>query len=393
MLRKSMVSLAASVGLAALSAEPATAQGTLNGQAPIVIAHRGASGIRPEHTIEAYTKAIELGADFIEPDLVMTKDGHLIARHDNILDFSTNVRDVAMTDPEIAALKTTKSIDGGAPFEGYFSEDFTLTQIQKLKATERRVGEPPVPFRPANAAYDNLYDIPTLQQVIDLAKAQNVGIYPETKHPTHFANNGLDMNQTLVNVLHANYSNAADEPVFIQSFEIENLKQLDTMTNLPLVQLFWLPDTKAFDVEQAGGTLTYGDMATPQGLAEIATYADGVGPEKYSYIIPLDANNHLTVPTSFVADAHNANLLVHPFTFRAENRSLPDEFRIGVDPLALGDSFGEMQAFFATGIDGFFSDQTDIGRAAVDAFVPEPAGAALLAIGGLAAVQARRRRA
>lgn len=339
----------------------------LQSPAPIVIAHRGASGYLPEHTLAAYAVAILQGADFIEPDLVMTKDGHLVARHDNVLDLTT---DVARR-PEFAQRRTTKAVDG-VSVTGWFSEDFTLQEIKTLRAIER------IPdARPANARFDGQFEVPTLQEVIDLAKAyekvvgRKIGLYPETKHPTYFDRLGLSMEEPLVRILHRNGYQGKRDKVFIQSFEIGNLRNLRRMTNLPLVQLLWL-EGKPYDVEAHGGTLTYDQMATPRGLAEIATYADGVGPEKNHFIIPLDANGdlHAANATRFVRNAHAAGLLVHPYTFRAENRFLPRNYRgTSGDPNAAGNVAGEMQVFLGTGIDGFFTDQTDIGVRARDALV------------------------
>ncbi len=338
-----------------------------NERMPIVIAHRGASGYVPEHTLAAYSIAILQGADFIEPDLVMTKDGHLVARHDNVLDLTTDVASHA----EFAGRKTTKSVDG-IVITGWFSEDFSLAEIKTLRAIER------IPdARPANTRFNGQFPVPTLQEIINLVKAhekasgRKIGIYPETKHPTHFDGLGLSMEEPLVAILHRNGYQGKRDRIFIQSFEIRNLQDLRRLTNLPLVQLLWL-EGKPYDVEAASGTLTYDQMATPQGLAQIATYADGVGPEKYHFIIPRDAAGNLDTAhaTRFVKNAHAVGLKVHPYTFRAENRFLPTNFKSasGV-PNELGDSDGEIQAFLATGIDGFFTDQTNIGVQARDAFV------------------------
>lgn len=331
-------------------------------QAPLVIAHRGASGYLPEHTLAAYSVAILQGADFIEPDLVMTRDGHLIARHDNVLDLTT---DVAKR-PEFASRKTTKTIDG-VTVTGWFSEDFTLREIKTLRAIER------IPdVRPANTRFDGHFEIPTLQEVIDLARkmhhvvGREIGLYPETKHPTYFNDIGLSMEEPLVWTLHRNGYWSKHDKVFIQSFEISNLKKLNRMTRLPLVQLLWL-EGKPYDIEAVGGSLTYDQMATAEGLKAIAKYADGVGPEKYHFILPRDANGelHLNNATHFVRDAHKVGLKVHPYTFRAENAFLPANFKNGSSPLDRGNSEAEIQLFLQTGIDGFFTDQPDAGRKAV----------------------------
>lgn len=336
---------------------------------PIVIAHRGASGYRPEHTLASYALAIEMGADFIEPDLVMTKDGHLIARHDNVLDLTT---DVARR-PEFANRKTQKTVDG-TPTSGWFSEDFTLTEIKRLRAIER------IPdIRPQNQRFDGEFEIPTLQEILDLIAmsekitGRGIGIYPETKHPTYFQRLGLAMEQPLVEQLHRHGYEKKRDRVFIQSFEISNLKALRALTPLPLMQLLWL-EGKPYDVTAAGGTTTYDTMATAVGLRDIAHYADAVGPEKNHFIIPLDHDGNLDIAhtTQFVARAHAAGLHVHPYTFRAENHFLPTRSRSSSDTRALGDVAQEIEAFLAAGVDGFFVDHADIGVRVRDTFLGRP---------------------
>ncbi len=335
---------------------------------PIVIGHRGASGYAPEHTLPAYLMAIEQGADFIEPDLVMTRDGHLVARHDNVLNLTTDVASRS----EFADRKTTKIVDG-APVEGWFSEDFTLAEMKRLRAIERMPND-----RPANQRFDGLFQVPVLAEILELAQAmervtgRRIGLYPETKHPTYFKQLGLPMGEKLVSVLGQYGYRRETDPVFIQSFEIGNLQELNNMTRLPLVQLLGLAG-KPYDVEAAGGALTYAQMASPAGLREIAKYADGVGPEKYRFIIPRQASGQLDVahPTSFVQDAHGVGLLVHPYVFRAENKYLPADFQGPGGPTDRGDAAGEVKAFLETGIDGFFIDQPDIGVKARDEFMEE----------------------
>ena len=324
---------------------------------PIVIGHRGASGYRPEHTLASYRLAIELGADFIEPDLVSTKDHVLVARHENDI---TGTTDVA-SHPEFASRRTTKVVDG-ASVTGWFTEDFTLAELRTLRAKERL---PDV--RPQNTAFDGLERIPTFQEVIDLAKRSGVGIYPETKHPTYFRGIGLPLEEPLLATLRANGLDRADAKVFIQSFEVGNLKRLHRMTRVPLVQL--LDELgKPFDFVQSGDPRTYADLAKPAGLEEIATYARGIGPNK-NLIVPRDSTNHLRQPTSLVRDAHRAGLLVHPFTFRNENTFLPEDFRQG-NPAspeflrARGDSPAEFRLFFGLGVDGLFTDNSDTAVAA-----------------------------
>jgi glycerophosphoryl diester phosphodiesterase len=323
---------------------------------PLVIGHRGASGYRPEHTLASYRLAIEMGADYIEPDLVSTKDHVLVARHENDI---TGTTDVA-SHPEFAARKTTKTIDGVA-HTGWFTEDFTLAELRTLRAVERL---PDV--RPANTAFNGLYQVPTFQEVIDLAKRAGVGIYPETKHPTYFDSINLSLEEPLLAALRANGLDSRRAKVFIQSFETSNLKELNGETRVPLVQL--IDEVGApYDLVAAGDPRTYADLVTPAGLAEIATYADGIGPSK-NLIVPRDAAGNLLDPTSLVRDAHRAGLVVHPWTFRRENTFLPLDFRQGnpASPEYLrapGDLPAELRLFFRLGVDGVFSDNPDVAVA------------------------------
>lgn len=321
---------------------------------PLIIAHRGASGHVPEHTLAAYALAILQGADYVEPDLVMSKDGHLVSRHDNELGLTT---DVAQR-PEFAERKRTQTVDG-TPLTGWFSEDFTLAELKTLRTIER------IPtIRPSNTRFDGQFEIPTLQETIDLVKRLQasqervIGLYPETKHPTHFQQLGLAMEAPLVKVLAANGYDSADAPVYIQSFEVDNLKALSQLTAVPLVQLLWI-EGQPYDQEAKGGTLSYADMLTPDGLNAITGYAKGIGPEK-SQVIPRDAKGNLGTPTALVRDAHAAGLTVHPFTFRAENHFLPADLRSEGGPEKQGDIEEEIRRFLATGIDGLFIDQPDI---------------------------------
>jgi len=321
---------------------------------PLVIGHRGASGYRPEHTLASYRLAIGMGADFIEPDLVSTKDHVLVDRHENEISMTTDVAD----HPEFADRKTTKTIDG-VSLTGWFTEDFTLAELRTLRAKER------IPeLRPDNTVFNGLYQVPTFQEVIDLAKRAGVGIYPETKHPTYFDSIGLSLEEPLLTALRANGYQGPKAKVFIQSFETGNLEELNRRSGLPLVQL--LSDVGApYDLVAAGDPRTYADLSTPEGLAEIATYADGMGPSK-NQIVPRDADQNLLEPTSLVDDAHRAGLLVHPYTFRNENNFLPADFRQG-NPAsppaeylrATGDAPAEYRLFFRLGVDGLFSDNPD----------------------------------
>jgi glycerophosphoryl diester phosphodiesterase len=324
----------------ALSLSLMLASGVNAADRPIVIAHRGASGLLPEHTIAAYTRAIDDGADFIEPDLVPTRDGVLVARHENEISGTTDVASRA----EFADRKTTKTIDG-ASVTGWFTENFTLAELKTLRARER------LPEL-RGTANDGRFEIPSLDEIITLAKARGVGIYPETKHPTYFAAIGLPLEAKLVAALDAAGWRDADAPVFIQSFEVTNLKRLDGMTGVRLIQLV------AAEGGPADGTYrSYAEMLTPEGLKAVAAYADGIGPEK-TLVIPRGPDMRLTSPTRLVADAHAAGLKVHPWTFRAENYFLPTDHRKGEDPRAHGDLVGEIRAYLATGIDGLFSDFT-----------------------------------
>jgi len=325
----------------------------------LIIGHRGSAGYRPEHTLAAYELGARMGADYIEPDLVTTKDHVLVARHEPNI---TDTTDVA-SHPEFASRKTTKTIDGVTQ-TGWFTDDFTLAELKTLRAKERL---PDV--RQRNTLYDGRYQVPTFQEVIDLVKRldrelhRDIGIYPETKHPTYFRAEGLPLEELLVQTLNRNGLNRRGAKVFVQSFEISNLKALNKVLRVPLVQLLDSPDVKPGDVLAAGGTTTYGDLATAAGLKGVAEYADGVGPFK-DYIIPRDASGHSLAPTSFVADAHAAGLVVHPYTFRNENQFLPLEDRRGADPNAYGNAFAEDQRFFAAGVDGIFTDNPDTGVAA-----------------------------
>ncbi len=317
---------------------------------PIVIAHRGASGLRPEHTLAAYDLAIDQGADFIEPDLVPTKDDVLVARHENAIADTTDVAD----HPEFASRRTTKTIDGHN-LTGWFVEDFTLAELKTLRAKERLPK-----LRPANTAYDGRFEIPTLAEIIALAKRRSaetgrtIGIYPETKHPTYFAGIGHPTDLLLVAQLKAAGWDSATAPVFIQSFEVKNLQRLHAVTRVRLIQLI---DGEGGPADAAQPS--YAAMITPAGLKAVAGYAYGIGPNKGM----LWAG---TMPSSLVADAHEAGLRVHPWTYRAENMFVPDRFRRGTDPAAHADIAAEIDAGLAQGIDGFFTDFPLYGAQARD---------------------------
>jgi glycerophosphoryl diester phosphodiesterase len=327
----------------------------------LVIGHRGASGYRPEHTIAAYDLAIRMGADYIEPDLVSTKDGVLVARHENEISGTTNVAD----HPEFAARKTTKLIDG-VSLTGWFTEDFTLAELKTLRAIER------IPdIRQQNTIYNGRFQVPTLQEVIDLALSRGVGIYPETKHPTYFDSIGLSLEEPLVAALRANDLDDASDEVFVQSFETTNLRELNRLINVPLVQLI-AGSGAPYDLVARGIPVTYDSMVTRRGVAVIATYADGIGPDK-NRVIPRDAAGFLLEPTALVNNAHNVGLVVHPYTFRAENTFLPADFRSSDDPAEYGDLIGELHLFFSVGVDGVFTDNPDIAVYARAIFQPAAA--------------------
>jgi glycerophosphoryl diester phosphodiesterase len=323
---------------------------------PILIAHRGASGERPEHTIASYTLAIEQGADFIEPDLVLTKDGILVARHENEISTTTDVAD----HPEFASRKATKVIDGHS-VKGWFTEDFTLAELKMLRAKERLPK-----LRPANTAYDGQFTIPTFDEIIALAQAKSketgrrIGLYPETKHPSYFASIGLPHEGPLLAALEGAGYTRKDDPVFIQSFEVGNLIALSSRTSLRLIQL----------VDADGGPAdrpetTYAEILADEGLKSVARYAAGIGPAK-DLIIRRTLLGALDGSTGLVRRCHAAGLEVHPWTFRAENFFLPLGLRNGINPRSTGDLAEEIRLFLAEGIDGLFCDFPGIARAVID---------------------------
>lgn len=381
-----LASLLASFACGLGAATPGAAQTvpTLDGKKPLIVGHRGASGHRPEHTLESYKLAIEQGADFIEPDLVATKDGVLVARHEPMLSGTTDVS----TRPEFAARKTVKKVDG-VETDDWFAGDFTLAEIKTLRAKQA--------FADRDPSHDGKYLIPTFQEVIDLAKAESartgrtIGLYPETKHPIFHAAIGLPLEDRLLDMLKAAGWTEKSAPVIIQSFETANLKYLRGKTQLRLVQLvdadgvdkdggivLAAPFDKPYDFVVTGDKRTFKDLVTAEGLKEIKTYADGVGPWK-PYLLagkqvigddgkPKDLNGDgkideqdrvLIAPTSVVKDAHAAGLFVHTWTFRSEPKRLTSDFK--------GDPAAEYKAFFDLGIDGVFSDFPDAAVKARDA--------------------------
>lgn len=333
---------------------------------PVIIGHRGASGYVPEHTLASYFLAIQQGADFVEPDLVSTQDGVLVARHENEIGGTTDVD----AHPEFADRRTTRTVDGTS-IEGWFTEDFTLAELKTLRARERIAQ-----LRPANARFDGQFEIPTLDEILDLvhgadivrahsARARHepaprrIGIYPETKHPSYFSAIGLSLEQPLLAALSRHGYEGPDAPIFIQSFETANLKQLRTLTQIPLVQLIAAAGAP-FDWVAAGESRNYAGMVTRRGLAQVATYADAVGVEKI-LVIPRTADGGLGSRTTLIDDAHAEGLLVHAWTFRAENHFLPEPLRHGADPAALGDLAGELTPYLKAGLDGVFVDQPILG--------------------------------
>jgi glycerophosphoryl diester phosphodiesterase len=306
---------------------------------PIVIAHRGASGERPEHTLESYQRAIDQGADYIEPDLVMTRDAVLVARHENEISETTDVA----AHPEFAGRHRTQQIDGET-MTGWFTEDFTLAELKTLRARERLPK-----LRPANQAFDGRFAIPTFDEIMLLAQQTNrgrpaharIGVYPETKHPAHFSKLGLAQEAGVLETLSRHAYAEPGSPVFIQSFDPRNLRLLRGMTRLPLVQL----------LEHELGD-----------LRQIAEYADAIGIAK-----------HLATPAS-VASAHELRLAVHVWTFRAENEFLPDDLKSSQSPGGHGDLRAEIARYLGYGIDGFFTDFPEVGVRARDEFRARAAG-------------------
>jgi glycerophosphoryl diester phosphodiesterase len=349
---------------------------------PIVIGHRGACGYVPEHTLASYFIAIQDGVDYIEPDLVMTRDGVLVARHENEIGGTTDVAEHA----EFAARHTTKMIDGTA-VSGWFTEDFLLAELKTLRARER------IPdVRPGNTRFDGQFQVATFDEILALIEGvqrqremsarqlglpapKKIGVYPETKHPSYFAGVGLAMEELLVHTLHDHGYEGEQGLAFIQCFEVANLKAMRRMTQLPIVQLVEA-EGAPYDFVANGDVRTYQDLITPAGLAEIATYANAIGPYKLQ-VIARNSDNTLGPVTSLVKNAHAQGLRVHPWTFRAETQYLPSELRgaakskAGANPTRaadFGDLEGELLSYLKAGIDGFFTDHPDLGVKARDIF-------------------------
>lgn len=354
-------------GAAAITVAQAARAGAVAPPAkPLVFAHRGASALRPEHTLASYAKAIQDGADYVEPDLVVTRDGVLVARHENNIAETT---DVARR-PEFAGRRTQKMVDGEKQV-GWFVEDFTLPELKTLRAVERLSA-----IRAESRSYDGQFQVPTLDEIIDFvaaeaaARGRVIGLVPEIKHSTYLAAHDLPMEDRVLATL-AQHSYTRRAPVEIQSFETANLRYLRGKTaglgNIKLMQLIGDDGDRPADIAAAGGTLTYAAMTRPAGLARIARYADVVAPSTRG-IIPLGPDGRLAAPRPIVADAHRVGLLVRCWTFRPENRFLAAEFRDGAgdDARNPAGSIAEMRRYIATGLDGFFTDDPALGRRAVD---------------------------
>jgi len=346
-----------------------TASSFAAGPRPFVIAHRGASGYVPEHTLAGYFIAITQGADYVEPDLVISKDGALLARHENEIGGTTDV----VAHPEFAARKTTKSIDG-EPVTGWFTEDFTLAELKTLRARERLPE-----LRRANTRYDGVFEIPTFEEVLDLVAAADaqraalareagrppptrIGVYPETKHPSYFAKLGLHFDERMLEALDRHGYSKRSDPACLQSFEVANLKALRRRTDLPLVQLV-APNGQPFDFTLAGDKRTYLDLMSDAGLTEIATYADAIGPHKWMVVQFAGGK---AVDSGLASRARAKALGIHVWTLRAENEFLPVDLRSTGDAAAHGDLKAEIQALLDAGITGFFSDHPDLAVRARD---------------------------
>ena len=332
---------------------------------PTIIGHRGASGYRPEHTFGSYQLALDLGAHVVEAgDLVPTKDGHLVCRHEPEIGGTTDVAD----HKEFADRRTTKLLDG-VSVTGWFTEDFTLAELKTLRAIERIPAN-----RPHNTLYNGRWEIPTFEEVLKWQDEQTrkrgkqVWIYPETKHPTYFRKLGLGLEERVAKLLHKHGKDRWNSPVILQSFEPTSIQRLNKLVGNPLVVLLSSASSRPWDFVETGDPRTVADLITRKGLREIAGYAQGIGPT-LDLVIPKDANGDLTTPTTLVADAHKVGLILHPYTMRNENPFLPTSFRRGTDPDAYGDVFGAYRTYFATGIDGVFTDNPDTGLLAREDFV------------------------
>jgi len=321
---------------------------------PLVLAHRGASGYAPEHTAAAYEMAIAMGADYIEPDLVLSRDGVFFVRHENEISGTTDVAD----HPELADRRTTKTVDG-VELTGWFTEDLTAEELRTLRTRERL---------PESTAYDGLQPIPTLADVVELAQAAGVGVIPEMKHPTYFASIGMPMPQRLLDELSSYGLDEAHDPVVVQSFDVTPLEQVDAISDVRTSLNLAGPTSVPPDYAAQGRRTTYGDLTSSAQLRRLSRFVDVIGAEK-GYVIPRDAEGALGEPTDLVARAHRAGLEVAVYTLRRENAFLPEDLRGGdpASPLharATGDSAQEHRAFYEAGVDAVFSDNPDVAVAA-----------------------------
>ncbi|MFJ5612394.1 glycerophosphodiester phosphodiesterase [Streptomyces sp. NPDC093221] len=322
---------------------------------PTIVGHRGSAGYRPEHTFGSYEYALEIGADVVEQDVVPTRDGHLVCRHEPEIGGTTDVAD----HPEFAGRKTTKTIDG-TPTTGWFTEDFTLAELKRLRAVERLPA-----VRQRNTVYNGRWAIPTFEEVLAWAdregrkRGKAVWLHTETKHPTYFRGIGLPLEERLIKLLKQYGRHRADAPQFLQSFEAQSLQRLGALGGAaPKIFLLNGLTSRPWDFVVSGDKRTVADLVTPAGLRWIAGFAQGIGPTT-DVIIPRDASGRLLRPTAVVKDAHKAGLVLHPFTARNENQFLPADFQVGTDPNAYGDPLAAFKTWFATGIDGLFTDNAD----------------------------------
>ncbi|GIJ43249.1 glycerophosphoryl diester phosphodiesterase [Virgisporangium aliadipatigenens] len=323
---------------------------------PLVIGHRGASGYLPEHTLAAYELAVRLGADCIEPDLVPTIDGLLVARHDAELSRTTDVA----TRAEFAGRSRAGVVDG-EPHTGWFAEDFTAAELATLRAVERMPA-----LRPANTAYNGRFPVATFDEVLDLRArlsaetGRTIGVYLEAKHPHHYRGIGVPVEEPVVAALRRHGLDAPDAPVFVQSFCPESLVRFHALgLTVPLV---FLAESSGTPV---GDPRTYEQHLSAAGLRELRAFVAGIGPQK-DLVIPRRPDGTLGAPTELVERAHALGMFVHAWTFRAENRFLPADLRLGAAPQGRGRAVDELRAFLAAGVDGIFTDQPDVGVLARD---------------------------
>ncbi|WP_419993501.1 glycerophosphodiester phosphodiesterase [Streptomyces boninensis] len=352
----------AALGVPAGSASAAGASGGSSRlPVPAVVGHRGASGYRPEHTLGSYELALAMGADIVEQDLVITKDGHLVCRHEPEIGGTTDVAD----HPEFADRKKTKNLDG-RDTPGWWAEDFTLAELKTLRAIERIPAN-----RQENTIYNGRWEVPTFEEVLKWADkkeretGRKVWLHIETKHPTFFIKQGLPLEPPLAKLLKKYGRDGRRAPNFVQSFEPSSIQRLKKLVSCPGVVLLSTASSRPYDFVVAGDPRTVADLIKPEGLKWMAEFAKGIGPT-LDLIIPKDASGKLLEPTTLVKDAHAAGLVLHPYTMRNENTFLPLDFKRGDDPNAYGDAFGAFKTYYATGIDGIFSDNPDTAKLAAE---------------------------